>query len=61
MHYPFLVRGLQRVGDLVSRWQRLFQRHSAVFDPVGQRGSLHQLHDQVAATDIVNLADVGVI
>ena len=41
--------------------KRLVQRHRARFDPLGQRRPLDQLHHQVVGTDIVNVADVGVI
>ena len=61
MNDPFLVRGLQRLGNLTRDRQRLFQRDSALFDPLGQRRPLDQLHHQIVGTDIVKVADVGVI
>src|SRR5215831_12983164 len=61
MNDSTLVCGLQRIGNLTSDRQRLLQRESARFDPLGECRPLDQFHYQVAGPDVVNLADVRVI
>jgi hypothetical protein len=56
-----LVGGFEGIGDLAGDRERLVQRDRACFDPLGQRRPLYQLHHQVVGTDVIDLADVGVI
>ena len=46
VHYAFLVRRLERFGDLDGDRQRFFDRHRAAAQPLGQRLPFHQLHHQ---------------
>ena len=64
-NHPGLVRGLQRLGDLLRYRQRLIQRDRPLRDAVSKRGSLDQLQHQRPRTlgflDAVDLRDVGVV
>ena len=46
MDDPFLVGGLERVGDLPGDEQRLVCRQGSFGEPRGERLSLHQLEDE---------------
>ena len=46
MHDAFLVRPLQRVGDLQRDRERLFDRHRAAEQPLGECLPFDELHDQ---------------
>ena len=46
MDDALLVRGFERLGDLARERQRLLDRQRAAPQPLGQRLSLDQLHDQ---------------
>ena len=46
MDDALLVGRFERLGDLLSDWQRLVQRNGAARDPIGQRLTLHQFHDE---------------
>jgi hypothetical protein len=43
---PVLVRGLERLGDLPRRRQRLVHRQGTLAETVGERGPFDQLHDE---------------
>ena len=62
MHYALLVGFLQRLGDLDSDIERLPQRQRPFLQPIGQRFSLQQLHDDevrpVLRADIVEMTDM---
>jgi hypothetical protein len=61
MDDALLVRGLERVGDLVGDRQRLVERHRTVVDAVGERRPLDQLHHEIVGADVVDVADVRMI
>jgi hypothetical protein len=50
MDNPLDVRGFERLGDLFRDRKCLIDRESTMRDPVSQRGTLDQLHDQCADT-----------
>jgi hypothetical protein len=60
-----LVRGLERVGELPHDRQRLVHRHGVLRDAVGERGAVHQLHDERLrrrrVLDAVDRTDVRMI
>ncbi len=58
---PFVVRGFECIGDLACDPQRLIQGQRALLDSLLQRLSLHQFHDQVIRSNVVEVADVGMI
>ena len=58
---PLLVGGFERVGDLLGGLQRLIQRKRALLDPFCQRRPFHQFHHQVIGSDVVDVANVGMI
>ena len=43
---PLLVRRLQRIGDLFRDRQRLVDPECTSSDPIGERRSLHEFHDE---------------
>ena len=65
MDDPFLVRGLERLGDLACDRERLGNRQRSALQAIGQRRSLDQLEDQrrdaVGFFETVDGADVRVI
>jgi hypothetical protein len=65
MHDLPAVRGFERIGDLACDAERLVGRNRALGDAVGERRSVHELHDddRVAAglVESVDVRDVGVI
>jgi hypothetical protein len=65
MNDAFLVRFLQRFGNLFRNGQRFFNRNRAALAPLGQRFTGNQFHhEKVAAIDLfqsVNRSDVGMI
>ena len=61
VHDALLVRVFERVGDLPGDLQRLIQGHGALPDSFRQCGTVHQLHHQVIGSDVVKVADVGMI
>ena len=61
MDDPLLVRGFQRVTDLSGDAQRLLQRNRPSGYAFRERGPLHQFHHQVVRSDVVKMADVGMI
>ena len=65
MNDALLVRGFERLGNLLRNRQRLIERHRAVRDAIGQRWSLDQLHDQpahaIGLLEAIHVRDVGVI
>src|SRR5215471_20529325 len=52
----FLVRGVKRIADLHGVAKRLIERERTM-----EWSPLDKLHDEVVRTDVVNLADVGMI
>jgi len=50
-----IVRGLQGVGELPGDAQAFVDRNWATVDPVGERLTIDELHDQ--GTDAVNLLE----
>ena len=56
MRDALLVRGVERIANLRGILQRLIERQRAF-----QRRALDVLHHQVIRSDIVQLADVGMI
>ena len=65
MDDPLLVRGLERLGDLLRDRQRLVDRNRALCNSVGERRPLDQLHhertDAVGLLQAVDLRDVRMI
>ena len=65
MDDPFLVRGLERLGDLTGDGERLGDRQRSSTQAIGQRRSLDQFEDQrrdaVRFFETVDRADVRVI
>ena len=65
MDHPGLVRGLQRLRNLLGNGQRLIQRDRPFGDPVGEGRAFHQLQDQrlgvFALLDAVDLRNVRVV
>jgi len=62
MNDPALVRGFERLDDLLRDRQRLGDRHGPLRDPIGKRRPLDELHDQRAAfLDPIEMRDVRVI
>ena len=60
MNHPRLVRGLQRLGDLLRNRQRLLQRDRPLSDPVGEGRPLDQLqHQRPRALGFLNAVDGG--
>ena len=59
------VRGIERVGDLASDWNRVIDRQRATLDPVGQCLAVDEFHDEkrraVDVDDVVESGDVGMI
>ena len=59
---PFLVRGLERIGDLPRDGERLGDRQRSALEAIGQRRSFDQLEDQrgdaVGFFEAVDRADV---
>ena len=60
MDDALLMRRFKRVGDLTGNTQCFFKLKGAS-DKVGERLPVHQFHDQVVGTDIVQRADVWMI
>ena len=62
---PFLVRRIERVGDLPRPAQRLLEWHGPARQPLGQRLALDQLENErrvaAALLEAVQHADVRVI
>ena len=56
MRDVFLVRGLQRRRNLTPQPQHFVERQRTL-----QRRALHELHDKVVRTDVVQRADVGMV
>src|SRR4029453_7673114 len=54
------MRPFKRVCDLAADTQCFFERQSAA-DALVERWPIHQFHDQVVGTDIVQRADVWMI
>ena len=48
MNDAVLVRGFERLGDLLRDRQRLVERNRPLRDAVGERRSLDQLHHERA-------------
>ncbi len=46
MNDPFLVRRLQRVGDLARRLQCVLHRQWTPGEAIGECLAIHQFHDQ---------------
>ena len=65
MDDAFLVRGVERIGDLVRDRERVGDRHRSSLDPIGQRLAFHQLEHQrphaVGGFEAVDGADVRMI
>jgi hypothetical protein len=65
MDDPLLVRRLQRFGHLPGDRQRLIKRKRPLRDSIGQRRTLHELHDERALAarllEPVNLRDVRIV
>ena len=65
MNHPRLVRGLQRLGDLLGNRQRLIQWDRPLRDPIGQGRAFHQLQHErprpLGFLDAVDGGDVGVV
>ena len=63
MHDPLAMRVVERVGDLDAISQRLFDRQRPLRQPVEQRFTLEQLHDEelrlAFVADVVEGADMG--
>ena len=62
---PVLVRGFERIGDLLRYRQRFGQRDRATRDAIGERRSFDQLHHEggraIRVMDAVDLGDVRVV
>ena len=60
-----LVRRFQGFGDLLRDRKRLINRHGSLCDPIGERASLDQLHDQRANVgrelEPIDLGDVRMV
>ena len=65
MNHPRLVRGLQRVSDLLRNRQRVFDWYRALRDTVGERRALDQLQDKrmraLGFFDAVDGGDIRVV
>src|SRR5262245_37288076 len=61
MHDSALVRRFESVGDLAGNGERLFERDCAFPNTVGEGGTFDQFEDEIVGTDIVNLANIGMI
>ncbi len=62
MHHPGLMRGLQRLGDLLRNRQRLVQRDRPLRDQVGEGRVFHQLqHQRSGAVCFLDGGDNGVV
>src|SRR5205807_9259554 len=48
-------------GNLPGGCEGLFQRHRALFEPLGQRWTIYQLHHHVSRTNVVEMADVEMV
>ena len=54
VHDPFLVRGVERIGDLTRDRERVCDWHRSALDPIGQRLAFHQLeHQRPDATGVL--------
>lgn len=61
MNDPLTVCGLERGSNLPRELQRLIRRKGLRLFTVDDRPPVDVLHDQKIRTDVVNLADVGMI
>jgi hypothetical protein len=65
MDHAAIVRGLERLCDLASDWQRLIDRDRPGRDAIGERRPVDQLHDErvdaVLFDNPVDRGDVRVI
>ena len=56
-----VVRGFEAVGNLPGDLERLVERNRALLDPLRQRRTLDELHDQRAVLDAVDRGDVRMV
>ncbi len=56
-----VVRGREGVCDLRRQADGFGERDRAFLDALGEGRTLHQLHDQVVRSDVVQLTDVGMV
>ena len=65
MNDPVLVRGFERLGNLLRNRKRLVERDGPLSDSVGERRALDELHHErrltVAVLQTMNLRDVRMV